>query len=261
MKKISSKEEKKILLDILIYLDKVCRDNDINYTLYAGTLIGAARHKGFIPWDDDVDVAMLWEDYKKFIQLPELKQNKNFVLHEPFSEKRFKERYYYPYAKLEDSKTIVYTDKVDKSGIFIDVFPLFSFPNEELESRKISRKMSKLHWRVLVNATRYSNPIKKLCRFLLALRYKRSRDKMIQIATSPRDSGDYVGDFFGQNDSFNYKFEKEIFNEYVELPFEGKDFKVVKDYDKILRTMYGNWEVVPPKEKRVTHNLKAYKKD
>ena len=71
------KEIQKIELNILIFIDKVCKENNIHYTLWSGTAIGAIRHKGFIPWDDDIDIAMPLDDYKKFLQIMDNEYSKN----------------------------------------------------------------------------------------------------------------------------------------------------------------------------------------
>lgn len=124
MKKLNDKETKQKLLNILEYFDFLCSENNLNYSLYGGTLLGAVRHKGFIPWDDDIDVAMPLKDYEKFLSLSEIKAGK-YRLHDRNSEENNHENYYYPFAKLEDEDTIInFFKNRDKGGAFIDIFPI-----------------------------------------------------------------------------------------------------------------------------------------
>ena len=120
MKNIISREESKsIMLKMMDAVDDLCMENNIKYFLHAGTLLGAVRHKGFIPWDDDIDIALLGDEYEKFLDMmrnqtkyPWLRLIDHHV-----------QGYYYPFAKVEDKRTIAkQDDNVSEYGIWIDIF-------------------------------------------------------------------------------------------------------------------------------------------
>ena len=105
-KKLNNKQVKEALLDTLVYFDKICKKYDLKYTLDAGTLLGAVRHHGFIPWDDDIDVAMPYKDYKKLISLSsEINKNNHFIIHGYSKEINDKENYIYPYLTFHFCRT------------------------------------------------------------------------------------------------------------------------------------------------------------
>lgn len=127
------------MLDMLKFFDKVCQENDIKYWLSSGTCIGALRHGGFIPWDDDCDVEMLEKDYKKFCKIMEKMENPPYILQNHSNDK-----FYYPrFAKLRDPKSYIREPKPDErykfNGIFIDIFPV-SFTSSKF-IQKIGRKI------------------------------------------------------------------------------------------------------------------------
>jgi len=124
---ISKSELKKIqntLLEILIEVDRICRKNDIKYFLFAGTLLGAVRHKGFIPWDDDIDIAMPREDYEKFLQIVQKEPYSNYFLQNVITEIEAP----FLFSKFRKDDTLLLEKAVMNKnihhGIFIDIFPL-----------------------------------------------------------------------------------------------------------------------------------------
>lgn len=263
MKKINSTDEKKILLDMLLYFDELCRKHHLNYTLDSGTLLGAARHQGFIPWDDDIDVALPLPDYLKFITLKEFRECDNqYVLHEARYEKKNNENYHYPYAKLEDRTTYVkYEEKYDKGGVFIDVFPLTAYPNDTNECYSLVDEMEKLRWKIFVGLTKYNNPLKKVIALLISKEYRSYRNKMMTDAFAvPYDNAKYVGNIFWASKNNYKKIPKVYLDHYIKLPFEDREFNVISNYKSLLRILYGNWEVLPPKSQRMSHSMSIYKK-
>ncbi len=117
---------RKIELGILDYIKKVCNENNINYYLYAGTLAGAVKNKGFLPNDNDIDIALLREDYEKLISLL-MKQDKYLVL-TPYNNKD----YYYPFTKVVDKTTKIKENSrtpIKDLGIYVDIFPMDNIPN------------------------------------------------------------------------------------------------------------------------------------
>lgn len=139
MKKIASNEIKSILLKTLVRFNEFCKENNIKYTLAYGTALGAIRHKGFIPWDDDIDILMLRSDYNKF-EVAWEKYIQNNVDHYKLWPEMDEENYFIAYvAKFFDTDTVLYEHfskgKVVEYGIFIDIFVLDHIPIEKSEQK------------------------------------------------------------------------------------------------------------------------------
>ena len=136
MKDISLEELRKIQISILDEFSIFCEENKLNYLLTGGTLIGAVRHKGFIPWDDDIDVAMPRADYERFLSSFNVE---GYRIITPYNN----EKYVYPFAKLVNSKTriIEHTDTDSDLGIYIDIFPIDYIPQKSIKSYYRKRKI------------------------------------------------------------------------------------------------------------------------
>ena len=121
-KKLTVDDARKVELGILKYIDSVCRSNNIPYCLDYGTLLGAIRHKGFIPWDDDIDISMKRDDYERFVELMQSNTPSQYRL---LTDKTC-EGYYYEYGKMVDTSTrLVETDimEIPEMGVWVDIFP------------------------------------------------------------------------------------------------------------------------------------------
>lgn len=264
MRKFNEKELKANLLNILIYFDELCRKNKLKYSLDGGTLLGAARHKGFIPWDDDIDVIMPLPDYKKFLALSEINdENNKYRIHTATTEQFYNENYHYPFAKLEDATTIAnYLHNYDEGGAFIDIFPITGYPNDEQQREKLINELNVLHNKIGIIVHKFRNPIKIIRRYFYAANYKNYRDEMTQLAFNvDYESARVVGDLLWANDRENEYLSKKDFEQYAKLDFEGKKFQVIENYQKLLELEYGDWEKLPPKSQRVSHHwIEVYKK-
>ena len=135
MKKVSMKEVQQISVDLLVYIDELCRDNNINYSIFYGSLIGVERHGGYIPWDDDLDIVLLRPEYEKLLDL--LSKQQLYTLLSPHTT----ENYRYEFAKLVDPRTCAisrqyYGSESSKLGVYVDIFPLDGFPTDLTERKE-----------------------------------------------------------------------------------------------------------------------------
>lgn len=271
-KKLNNKQVKEALLDTLVYFDKICKKYDLKYTLDAGTLLGAVRHHGFIPWDDDIDVAMPYTDYKKLISLSnEINKNNRFIIHGYSKEINDKENYIYPYLKLEDNHTIAdFKMNKDQGGAWVDIFPLNNVPVNSKLYLKYIRKLI-IYYRLLFIGNRRfkENKIKSGIRSLIYLDRNRMRDKMIKFIDKLDElpATNYLSETIGNcmcdtsKEVFRKKIPVKWFDNLAELEFEGYKFCAISEYEKYLTMQYGDWRKLPPLEDRVnSHAFDLFKK-
>ena len=228
-------------IKILDEIDRICKKHNITYFIMWGTLIGAVRHKGFIPWDDDIDLSFPYKDYKKFLKVAKKELSEEFFLQTSKSDK------YHPtyFAKLRLNNTAFYskedTNLKKHHGIFVDLLPLYNANNPPSALTKAKRKIG----HILTNSVhgkRENKPIgnsyiKKLPDGLLF----RLRDLFLNT---------HGKKFY----SWGFYFDHEDFLPATELEFCGKKYPAPKNYDKVLTTIYGDYMKLPPKEKQVAHN-------
>ena len=164
MKEVSLENIKSRSIDILIDIDRVCKENDIKYTLYYGTLLGAIRHKGFIPWDDDIDIGMMREEYEKFIKI----YDKNHSdIYELLTSRQ--KNYFLPYAKVNDISTTSYLDDVELPfGVSVDIFPIDYQNNDEQKAKKMFDLQNK-YFKIITKyiGIRYGKTIKMNIKYIL----------------------------------------------------------------------------------------------
>lgn len=263
MKNIISREESKsIMLKMMDAVDDLCMENNIKYFLHAGTLLGAVRHKGFIPWDDDIDIALLGDEYEKFLDMmrnqtkyPWLRLIDHHV-----------QGYYYPFAKVEDKRTIAkQDDNVSEYGIWIDIFPLYKFPDDLKERNKFVRNLRIYNALVLSMTTDFIHGKcnkKIFLKFLLKIvslfiGKKRILAANIKYAKKYENKAThYVGGIFTP-----YKreyIESSKVYPIVELEFEGRKYKAPSCWNEFLQNMYNNYMQLPPVSQRKTHGVTAW---
>lgn len=248
-------ECKKLMVETLKFIDDVCKKNNIEYCLEFGTLLGAYRHKGFIPWDDDVDIAMTRENYNKFIEY--MKKNSNpyfYLLH-----KDTKEGYPFEFAKIMMKDTVVVIDDdganmIMDRGIFIDIFTLdFYKENVSRKYRKFIRQIENARKESVIEAvnSKFYKIIFKAFRvvskiFIPFNLVERAKKKYIS------EDGKYIGFAIEQTDEMIC--ERKYYLPLKEIEFEGYMFPCPNNVEHILECEYGNsYMELPPEEKRVRH--------
>lgn len=262
MKEIGLEELKKLQLDILQKVHQFCCANNIRYSLAAGTLLGAIRHKGYIPWDDDIDIMMPRPDYERFVKSFNGYTDNLYVISPEINW-----GFYAPYANVCDSRTIV-EEGVNghrgiEMGIKIDVFPIDGLPVDEgefLEKQNRIIKINNILWSKRCILHKF--PLKcyqgiimlAIKRLSCSFRsYNSYQKELHSIATAIK---------FGQTPYANawvFSVVKErldvgYFIDYRDAQFEGRSFNVISEYDRYLRCIYGDYMQLPPKEKRHAHH-------
>ncbi len=256
-----------IQLEILIEIDRICRKHAIPYSIDGGTLLGAVRHKGFIPWDDDIDVIMLRDDYERFFRLYKSElDTKRFFL----QERRTDSGYRVGYTRIRRNHTVYrragHEHMTYHQGVFIDIFILDNVPNNRILqilhrgacfiNRKILWSESGKHiagnafwrgWFAIVSlipadwAFRSNDTIARLC--------NRRKTKLIRHNTHPYPNPKDCG----------YGIPSELMLSFAELTFEGHSFMAVADYERYLKLLYGDYMTLPPQDKRKPHiHLSAF---
>jgi len=262
---LNSDEIKLIELDILLEFAKFCEENNLRYYLTYGTLLGAVRHKGFIPWDDDIDVCMPRPDYERFLQIFD-----SYNVHIKLKSNRL-HNMSAPFTKVIDSSTMVesqYSQGDIDTNLWIDIFPVHgvSENNEELcedykKVRFYRRVLGFVDCRLGVgssNFRRYSKYVLKPLARLMGSRYCVEKIEKIALKHSYEDSK-YVGMVTWASNGLGERMLKTDFEQSTEVEFEGHKFSAVACYDKYLTNIYGDYMQLPPIEQRRTHNMVAYK--
>lgn len=260
MKKLNSKETKQVLLQILVFFDEFCKKNNLRYTLAYGTLLGAARHEGFIPWDDDIDVEMPLSDYRKCLSILEKQPiSSRYQLHSMNTELKYNEKYYYPFAKLEDSQTQIHIFKThDIGGAFIDIFPMTPLPRNEKLWYFYNKKARLLKIMISgidgTNRSKFRNSVSYLEGKIF--NYRSIRNSLWNLATKyeTHNSSSYLVDGTWHDYKDKNFFPKEWFDSYNTLLFEGYNLSVIENYKEMLKHDYGNWKKLPPRSQRVPHH-------
>lgn len=256
MKKIKLEELQKIELDMLVKLDKFCRENDINYFLGCGTLFGASVMKGFFPWDDDIDVIMPRDDYEKFIKLFEHKKLKILTCKN--------KDYYYPYAKMVNTDTIAYECKnnIKDYGVFIDIFPIDGVPNKlYLILLSTIKYLMMSQWGCWLKNR--SMLIKIIYRTLSFITYPFPKNFFAKILNNICKKYS-LNNYKKAGIVCHFKSRKEIvdagfFKKKVTIIFEGHKFYAPKLYKVYLKKIYGDYI---EKEHNIGHRyFRAYWKE
>ncbi len=269
---IDTQQLKQIETELLVSFDKLCRERGYRYSLGGGTLLGAVRHKGFIPWDDDVDVMMPRPDYDAFISYC-LSHETGFKIRSFETNAEFCDLS----AKIYNPDTVLLDDVSGSEwqgfGVFIDVFPVDGLADSYKKAVKKFR--STAFKRALIGAAGWAHFFRSKthpwyvepARFaLFVLSRMVNKKRLFQKVQNKYKNIDFdkvayaaaVGGAYREREIYR----RELFTELTTLTFEGREFYAIAAYDEYLKAHYGDYMQLPPAEKQVTHHtFKAYYRD
>lgn len=260
MEQLSLQEIKRIEFELLEFFDSFCKDNNIKYFLSNGTLLGAVKYKGFIPWDDDVDVLVPREDYDKLLSLFEDSEKYCLYAFERNSKFRF------PFAKLCDISTRKQEHNINNGvplGIDIDIFPLDLWNSDADKAKKEAKRISKSMFCLgLTKLYRPDsiNPIKRAIKGVAIILFKMLGSKYFirRIIKQSRKCDQADTQYLGCKSWCIYGAREivpaDVFSGVIEVEFENKKFPAPIGYDTYLRSLYGDYEKDPPIDKQKTHH-------
>lgn len=269
MVRMGKQDLRQCQLSILNYIDNFCKEKNIKYWIDFGTLLGAVRHKGYIPWDDDIDIAMLREDYDQFVQ--ECKKNNSGRYQ--LSCVELDHKCMYPFGKMLDTDTILIEGGKSgiKTSVYVDIFVYDNAPQNEQARNKAFDQLDKYgHLRKYqlpfgtapMSLKRIGALIKK--GFISILPRQYYTRKIVEVAKkNSLKNSNLVSDFTFPYYSSRWCVNKNIFLKEIDLQFEGKLYPAPERYDEWLRIQYGDYMVLPSKEEQLAslHDIEAYYKD
>lgn len=248
-----------IQLDILHVFDELCTSLNLRYFLLGGSVLGAVRHCGFIPWDDDIDVGMPRPDYEQFIKFAQPLLPSHLFLQDYRSEPDC----LLNFAKIRDSRTL-YKEKLFaklpiQHGIYIDIFPLDGGPEENEEAERLLKRMKIYRFSLINRKTDYirrkSLPA-SIGLSLMSLAVSMPTCYRMVDALCMRYSYDDAPCIANWHGAWGTKevVPREIFGNGRRIPFEDMQCPVPQDADLYLTCLYGDYNTLPPVEKRVSHH-------
>jgi len=267
MQKVSREENKTIVIELLDYFDRVCRENKIDYSLGGGTLLGAVRHGGFIPWDDDGDIIVTRKNYEKLKEVFKEDQDSRFGF---MCEND--EGYYYAFSKLYDKRTILETltpqdAEINNLGVYIDIFPIdvLPDPSQKKEIQDFYDSVMDINMRMFMSIPGFycfnNNAFKRFVKTILYYpRYRRAirgiKDpkewqKILLKELQKYNVSDMKGAGFILSEySVRECIPKDTFEEYEDIQFEDRTFESIKNSEVYLNALYGDFMQLPPMDKR-----------
>ena len=264
MKLITTEESKQIQIEILQSIHNFCEENDLTYYLWFGTLLGAVRHKGFIPWDDDIDILMPRKDFEVF-------REKYASEHAKLVDCKKCKDYYLHIAKVTDTRTVLKENvKTDfPIGVYVDVFVLDELSSNEKKNKRAIKKLKLRRNIIMLNVLPNSSKrkgIRKLFHSVLSVftplinmnKTARKIDKIAQSLTDHKGSSSGIL-MHVSSKGMEKKYDNALFKERILEKFEDNQFWIPREYDTILRKIYGDYMQLPPESQRVSrHEYEQY---
>lgn len=256
---LTSEELRKLQLveyELICEVDRICKKNNIKYTLYAGTLLGAVRHGGFIPWDDDADIAFLPEEYEKFFIACERDLDKTkFFLQDYRTDKYYR----WGYAKLRRNNSAFIREGQEHmkyhNGICIDLFSLYSVPDNKIY-RKIYFDIFLIIRKILYSEVGRISEKSIFLRKFYSVLYRIPKEIVFKFVNKIlyKEDSKLVNILFIPTKSSKYGIPRKCLENNIQLKFEDKSFSAMSGYDEVLKIAYGEYKNLPPLDKRFSHN-------
>lgn len=248
-------ETQQKLLEIAEEVKRVCEKHSIRYFLDYGSLLGAIRHKGFIPWDDDIDFCMPRPDYEKFTEVCKTELSERFAL------RTIKEHNYIYYFNKVDDKTTTLIEDFNrhsdyKGGLYVDIFPLDGLPESKAARKRFKRKCRRLSLRANLALLDFS--VKKYPwykRLIISLfRHADGRKYLLKLDRLLKKYDYESAEYVSSDIVHSAPVPKKLFEQSDGYAFEGATFASVKDYDGYLKALYGDYMTPPPPEQQVSNH-------
>lgn len=248
-----------VQIEILDEIIRICDKYGLNYFLIGGTLLGAVRHQGFIPWDDDLDIGMLRKDYNKFLEVAPKELGEKYFLHTDTTDSK----YWLPFSKVRKNNTLFLEKTLDgidviHRGIFVDIFPFDNMHAKESKSERVRASLLK----IIAEALLYKKKIytlnkchhKYLVYCFHFLSYKRLHSlKKYLMSLNHDDNSSYINTFATRAIYPDDNHLRSDFFPLVEMKFADKLYKCPNNYDKYLKQLYGDYMKLPKEEDRINH--------
>lgn len=268
MNKPTTKEIQAKILEIFKIFKKICDKYDLKYFAIGGTCIGAVRHKGFIPWDDDLDVAMPIESYKKFREIAKMELKPPLELLDYLNENQ--EYQLLSFFKIQNTNTtFVETCDANRTnsnrGVFIDVFPITGCPTNKIKQKRYLKKLLFITRLNNVRNRKYEEKTSFKGKAFWKISYLYMKGKPKNFFLKKWENLLCKYNFTSENDilfpwriptydSYKNVFPYDYFKDFVELKFEDTTIKVPIEYDKYLKMDFGDYMTLPPIEKRCSNH-------
>ena len=255
-KKLDIDEIKEVELGVMDYIHNICKEKGINYSLAYGSLLGAVRHRGFIPWDDDLDIALKRDQYDKLYQAI-LEDNSSIYKVVSWENDS---RYPYPFYRVYDSRTVYENNYIQNDielGVCVDVFPFDDYKdvNKEITKLDMYRRLSVY---TLYGIRNKEAGIKNVVRYLMLVAFRLTRvktwNKKLNDYSKVPVNSEYI-DYLMESKKYSTKIDAKALDKVVGFKFEDRVYNIPTDYDHILTTIYGaDYMEIPPIEKRIQHD-------
>jgi lipopolysaccharide cholinephosphotransferase len=250
-------ELRSLQMGILDHVHHFCESHGLRYFLSSGTLIGAVRHGGYIPWDDDIDIYMPRRDYEQFLQTYSDATGTYRVI-DPSKEPH----YYYTFAKVVDQRTRMVEQETQgyEIGVYMDIFPVDYVSDDPTERERVFRRKHLLY-KIRRCKIAHANPLRSRLAYLvyrhwpLSVRQIERRIRSLIVLDTPTQT---VCNMTEAGPSIKGCFPASDIASSVDIQFEGRTYKTMVGYKDYLTRTYGDYMTLPPEDQRVTHHFEAY---
>lgn len=254
--------------NILCEFDRICKVHQLKYTLAYGTMIGAVRHHGFIPWDDDVDVIMIREEYDKLLEVIDKELDEDYI----FVDQNREKNYWYGFGKIRSKKVLLPEKSTEhlgiNQGVWIDIFPFDAMPNDPVKAEDQKKKLKKYHNHfvafVFTHPQKGDGFPKKIVKSIfygfnrlfakinptLKSTYKKMEQEAMQYNGLGMDNYNGLTLNYTDREYEGSVVSKAQLIKTVEVQFESKKFPILESYDSFLTGIYGDYMELPPLEQR-----------